>query len=155
SEPLPIDPGPHTIEVVGRDGRTHRQQFNIAAETTAPVDVEAPSSTPADQGPTSETRPNPFRIVGIVAAGVGVAAAGVGAGLGAAAVNKKSTVEAHCTGARCDGIGFKAQQDAWSFADASTISLVAGAVLVAAGITLAVLAKPTPARVMGSGRPAL
>lgn len=148
---LPMDPGDHTLDVVDAAGNARTQGFTLPARSSISVDVEAPIALAPAPPPTKPPETNPLRIVGFVMAGAGVALAGAGFGLAGGAIDKKSTVDLHCMGARCDSIGFAAQRDAWALATTGTVFIVAGAVLAVAGVLTAVVAKPRAKALVGAG----
>jgi hypothetical protein len=100
-----------------------------------------------DAGGTQET--SPLRTLGWVLAGTGGAGLIVGGVFGALTIDKKNTVDQHCTPG-CDNPGLDASRDGKTFATVSTISFVAGGALLVGGVVL-VLVAPKPERMTSTG----
>jgi tetratricopeptide (TPR) repeat protein len=113
---------------------------------------ETPVGDTRKSSPTALPRPPDkganMRIGGIVAATVGMIALGAGIGFGVAAISKMDEAKA----AGCDSTGCpndtaaELERTANSRGNYSTIGVVAGGALVAAGVTLYVLAPNKPSR---------
>ena len=113
---------------------------------------ETPAGDTHKSGPTVPPLPRDkganMRIGGIVAATVGVIGLGVGIGFGIAAISKMDQAKT----AGCDSTGCpneaaaQLERTANSRGNYSTIGVVAGGVLIAAGVTLYVLAPSKPPR---------
>jgi hypothetical protein len=160
----PVDPGtlgapalsdPGNVEIVvtapGRQPRktafalAEGQSFAQAIAPGPPESVESPATVPP--GPASDTtagpppassHPPPLRTIGFVVGGVGLAGIVAGSITGVLALDRASTVKSHCntTTWACDGQGVDAASSGNTFATVSTISFIAGAVLVGAGAYL-------------------
>lgn len=94
----------------------------------------------------------PQRVAGLALMSVGVAGAAIGFTFGGLAANKSGELDTDCTtpeGADethfCTDAGLEAVDEAKTFADASTYTLVASGVLAAVGITVFVTAPSTAA----------
>ena len=147
--PVVVDPGPHAITVtapgskrlektvdVAPDGGTASVVLVLVSETNVAPPPPPPPEEPGDPGV-------PFRIGGLVVAGVGLVGVGLGAAFGVIASSNLSDSNAgnHCdTQNTCDPTGLGLRSDAQSAATISTVGFIAGAVLVAGGITMFVLA---------------
>jgi hypothetical protein len=144
--PIPLDPGEHTFtfEVQGqapvnktlviREGdRDRRESVVIGAPPPVPPAPFRPSG-PREEPSMWTTR----RLIAAIAAGVGVVGVGFGAGWGAYAISSQNREKSDCSAQRCSNPA-QATEDyntAKQDATASTIALVAGAVLVAGGAVL-------------------
>lgn len=98
-------------------------------------------------GQGSGAAPRPWQLpAGIAAAGLGLAAAGAGAALGVVAIDKKnaSNADGHCDATGCDDTGFALRTEALAFGNGSTAAFIAGGVLLAGGVVVAVLAPRSP-----------
>jgi hypothetical protein len=154
---LPVDAGRHevvasapnkrswsTVVTTGENGATTAvtipslddlpTEISLAPVTaTAPAPLEPPPATERGAGLP------PLRVAALVTAGAGVIALGVGSALGLEAMSQKS--DAHCAGTTCpDATSAATLQDAKSQASWATASFVAGGTLLAAGVTLWILA---------------
>ena len=146
---LDIDPGEHTFVFQLEDGKKAEQRVWIrerergksVAVTMGTPDATAgapgkPVALPAEQAPASGGG-SPLKLVGFIAAGVGVAGLAVGTIFGLKASSKLSAPQCDTSSKMCDpGV----VSDAKSAATVSTIGFIAGAVLVAGGVTLVLLA---------------
>ena len=147
--PVPIDPGKHTVDAskVGKKpwsttidltDRARTPSVEIpaleadpdATKGTTPPPVENPKTTPppADDGSTQ-------RILGIVGMGVGGAAVVMGTIFGLRTSSKWSDArDNHCNGTtECDRDGVELATQAKNAGTVSTISFIAGGVLLAGG----------------------
>jgi hypothetical protein len=145
--PLPVDGGDHTIHVTapGKLARvipTHvRPTGDRVTVTLAPLETSPVSSSPggAETDDTSRRRRATFqRSLALVAGGAGVVALGVGIVFGVKAISKNDEAMALCPASpRCDDpAGVTLTDDAKSAATVSTVTFIAGGVLVAGGVAL-------------------
>jgi hypothetical protein len=82
-----------------------------------------------------------LRTAGIVLGGVGLVGIGTSMALGLLAKNKNDEANVSCGPATCSTKqGFTAEHDAVSFANAATVTFIAGAAILATGVTLYVVA---------------
>lgn len=158
-QPLPIDPGEHTI-VLELDGRVLDTQSvtlaagenktvrlraaansevtptagsaGVAATTGAPRDP-ARADSGADSGDSQRT-------LGYVVGAVGVAGILVGSITGLMVFGKKSTIEDNCAGTDCNREGKEAADSAQTLATVSTIAFGVGLAGVGAGSVLVLTA---------------
>jgi hypothetical protein len=153
-EAVPVNPGPHTFHFQGSDGSGTDQQVLVRegvknqavavvlAKTGAPAPTPGAAPTPP---PTEHVEPLPqsadtgtprksssLRTVGWILGGVGVAGIGVGAVFGVVAIGDKNN--AHCNSSNACQSG--PLSDARTAATISTVSVVAGAVLLAGGAAI-------------------
>jgi hypothetical protein len=147
--PMLIDPGPVTLVVVapGRADRPYTLTLHDGDQVEQMLEAGdvAPTSGPAlaagaPAAPPPDVTPAPVppsghgqRTLGFVLGGVGVAGLATGAVTGLLALDRASTVKAHCPGLACDPLGLSAASQGQWLASTSTIAFIAGGVLVAAG----------------------
>jgi hypothetical protein len=161
----PIDPGPHvfTFEAAGqpsvekrlvvREGERDRHERVVlgvpdvpvpaasapppASQTTVAVTPVAATVTPAPESPSTGSPGGTQRAIGLTVGGVGVAGVVIGAVFGLVANSKWSTAKTECgPGCGADSAAQKDKSDASSAATVSTVGIVAGAALVAAGVAV-------------------
>jgi hypothetical protein len=144
-EPLTYDPGPHALVLERKDGvRVDRViELAPAMQTDVVLDSVVPSSAPiaATPVPPPHQGRSAARTVGIVIAGVGGASLVTGGVLGVLALGAASDLKAACaTYPSCPperrGELVALDDDAHTFGNLSTITLVAGAALVGLGTVL-------------------
>jgi hypothetical protein len=162
--PLTLDPGSHafTFAVAGQppvtrtlilhEGEKARRETitlsTPAPAVVAPVPVLAPVVVPP-AAPLAPLAPTPAapetsggaghgrRLVGLVVGGVGVAGLAVGGIFGGLAASSWSTVKSQCPSFNgCSPTAVNDHNSAVTSATVSTVGLVAGGVLVAAGVTI-------------------
>jgi hypothetical protein len=143
--PIPIDPGPHTIEATAPGYNVWSTSIDVGAAEAKTVAIPkltplAPPPPPIEQpGPGAEGGGVPRRTVGFVVGGVGVAAVGVGAVLGIMAASDAGSAEddpALCPNKRCTRAGRDAVDSASTKALISTIGLGVGIAAIGAGAVL-------------------
>jgi len=146
--PIPVDPGPATVEVRAQGRTPWRGVAAAQAGATTEVQIPAlgveqdaivPSTSPtataagAERAASVRTR----RTVAVVTGAAGVAALGVGAFFGLASLDKKGKADKHCDGDNaCDDDGLALRHDARTAGTWSTIGFAAGAVLAATGVVV-------------------
>lgn len=142
--PIPVDPGPATVEAraqgrtpwrgvaAAQAGATTEVQIPaLAVEQHAIVSSTSSSVTGAERAASVKTR----RTVAVVTGAVGIAALGVGAYFGLASLDKKGNADKHCDADNaCDDEGLALRRDARTAGTWSTIGFAAGAVLAATGV---------------------
>ncbi len=145
---LPVDPGHHEIVATA----PHRERFAQSVDVregdrivvrVAPLPEEA--SRPADNATTGDTPSSPLRTVGIAVGGVGIVGLGLGTVFGLRAIAKHGDVDNACPSGVCpdEATRTRAREDndaAKSSATLSTVAFTAGAVCLAAGVTLYLVA---------------
>lgn len=102
----------------------------------APRESIAPPTPPRTTVKIAEVEASPLKPVGYVTASLAVANIATGAVFGALAMAKKSDVDAHCPQDACDPSGRTALNEGRTFATAATVTVITGAVLVAASAIL-------------------
>jgi hypothetical protein len=161
---IEVNPGPHPFSFEGPDGT--RSQIQVVAETgkkdtpvaatlgkpLATPESKPPDATPAaplagaitqssasDSAPVASSGP-PWKVIGLVAAGVGVVGLGLGSVFGLQASSKKSDAGCDANSVCPTSTALDTLHDAHSAGDLSTAFFVAGGVLAAGGITMWALA---------------
>lgn len=167
-----IDPGPHQVRARATGHKTHEQAITLAEGKSESVTVTlepgadpAPASSTsastvasavptasasASTAPTGRPPAPTLRYVGLVTAGVGVLALAGGAFAGLTANSKFSKLESDCpVRSSCTLADLEQRKSSIRTLDtAANVLLIGGGILVAAGLTLTVLA---PSR-KGDGR---
>jgi hypothetical protein len=153
--PIEVDPGSHTVRVE-RSGHAPMEQKVVAnhGEKSQPVRFELASAAPPVVEPLPAPKPAPFvpqspppgddfsggssatTVIGVAALGLGGVALVVGGITGAVALSAGSDLEAVCTDGSCPATAADDYDTGTTMADVSTITFIAGGVLVAAGVTL-------------------
>jgi len=158
---LPVDPGKHVVIVTAPGREERRYEVTLAegqkealkvepggeaAQDPTPATTEAGPATTAT-GAMTATPPPPSsgkRTAGFVLGGVGLAGLAVGGVTGALTLGKTSDVEAMCPNPdRCTTEGVAMADSARTLGLVSTVSFIAGAALVGAGVFLVVTGKPS------------
>jgi len=147
--PLPVEPG-HTEVVVtapGYDSRRYDVEMHAGEtrEVTLDVGARLPSTTPAESSAPAQT--GPWRTIGFASGAAAVVAVGLGAVMGALAIDRNSAMNDLCTPAPariCHGDWMSVSSAGRAYATTSTVSFIAGAVLLGVGATL-VLTHPRQA----------
>ncbi len=144
-----VDAGQHRIVDHTQNQPPREHVINIGPGATERVQIEAPVvqrvEVPIVVPPRTEVvlRPNPLRTVGIITAGVGAAALIGGVITGVMANGQFADLEAACPNRRCPTQAALDQRNSVdTLAGATTGMLVAGGVLVAAGVTLFFVGRP-------------
>jgi len=152
--PLAVDPGDHAIDarVPGWPAWTStvaaRDDGAVTAVRIQLADPSGPRAPGADivgsrARPSAASLPvqRPYRVGGLVTAGVGALVLTAGAIVGVAAIRKNGSSNEHgCDSATdiCEQPGLGERRDAQSLGDASTWLFVGGTALVGAGIAMIV-----------------
>jgi hypothetical protein len=165
---IEVNPGTYTFTFEAPDGTTVEKQVVVAegekdkrvtATVAKPVAVASaappPSSTTVhatSAPPASPPRTSfgPWKIVGIVTAGVGVAGLGLGSVFGLMASSHKSSAGCNSNSVCPDQNAVSMLRSAQSDGNLATVFFVAGAVLAAGGITMWALAPGSSVQVAPS-----
>lgn len=151
---LPVDAGEHEVTVTAPGRRRFEKRWTAVngtptkvAVTGMEVDTGAGDGSGDGAGGGADTAggaaSRSWQLpAGIAVAGAGLAALGVGAALGVLAIDKNgaSNADGHCDATGCDDTGFSLRTDALALGDGSTAAFIAGGVLLAGGVVVAVLA---------------
>jgi hypothetical protein len=152
--PMLVDPGKVVVVVTaaGRVDRTYALALKegdqveqsldagepapAGAATPPPVVPPPPTTTPVQPAEEPPSNGQLRRTLGFAVGGVGVAGLAVGAVTGILALDRASTVKQHCPDQACDPQGLDAASQGKWMAPTSTVSFIAGGVLVAGGAYL-------------------
>jgi hypothetical protein len=158
---LPIDPGPHVFHFEGPGGAKGDQnivimegEHNRSVLLTLPAPPPSVGSgagsaeAPADTGDAEKKRKT-WRTIGLAVAGAGVVGLGIGTIAGVVAISDKNNANCDAAG-YCDSGPLGSARSAATVAD---IGLVAGAVLVAGGVVLFLLAPKVAGSAHARGAP--
>ena len=118
------------------------------APSAAPAPVQAEKATPADK----PSDGSGLRVTGLVAAGLGLVGVGVGVGFGLTAHSRhESAISGGCSGKTCpDTSSADMERGAASAGTVSTVGFVAGGVLLATGVTLYIVGRPSSSEAKAS-----
>lgn len=156
---IAIDPGTHVVTANAPNRRTWEKAIEAAATGgTVTLTIKAPEPFPVRNLLPPQPRGGTQRAVGWTLAAMGLVGVGLGTAFGLDAKSKNDASNAPmsangngCTGAVCpDMFGVNERNAALGSALASTVSFIAGGVLVATGITIVLLA-PSSAIVVRAG----
>lgn len=159
SEPILLDPGPHTIAYTTATGKKKSKVVPLERGGSSEINLDLPVKQAAGEHTTTTTTPPPpppphvvdetpdpgrgYRIGAYALGGAGLAAIGVSTYLTISAKSKYNDgLKDHCGGMTngCDDIGLKATHDARSQANTATIVFIAGAAAIGGGVALYLLA---------------
>jgi hypothetical protein len=152
SSALPVDPGSHVVEISASGHAPARRDVTLAEGRTdevrvdelAIVDAVAPPPATEPPPPTDDGGLSSVQIGGIVVGGAGLAALGVGFAFGAIASGRTTDLEDDFGYRASDGACTRgdaaacqaAYDDAKSAATLSTVLVIGGSVLTAAGVVM-------------------
>lgn len=154
-EKRPVNPGRHRIEGSQNE---HRSKVEITLEEgvheTVRLDLSSfadgtqmsqPGTQPVVQADAPASSGISLRTIGLVVGSVGVVGLGLGTGFAVRArgLDADAKADGHCNNTGCDATGRPLNLQSLQAADISTVSFIAGGVLVAAGVTLYVVGGPS------------
>jgi hypothetical protein len=146
-----VNPGRHRIEASQNE---HHSKVEITLEegvhetvrldlssVDAGTSMSKPDAQPAIRADAPASRGSALRTIGLLVGSVGVVGLGVGTGFAVRArgLDADAKADGHCNSTGCDATGRPLNQQSLQAADISTVSFIAGGVLVAAGVTLYVV----------------
>lgn len=140
-KPRPVDRGAHHIEASAPGGIAWRKVV-VVSEDGKSFSVAVPSLGGARPAPEPSSGPPPAprpwqRPAAMVVAGLGVAGLAAGAGTFALAVQKRDESLLDCRpDNHCNDIGYRVRNEARGLGDGATAALVAGGLLLSAGVVL-------------------
>lgn len=153
SEPITLDPGPHTIVYPTADGHKKTKVVPVERGGSSDVTLDLPTSAvvvdhtpppPPPPAPPPATDPgHGYKLAAYGVGGAGIVAIGVS---GYLALSARSTyndaLTAHCGGMtnNCDATGLKATHDARHQANIATVVFSVGLAAVGGGVALYLLA---------------
>ena len=148
-EELPFDPGPLTltVEAKGREPKTTHLELEAGRKTEVVIEAGPEVKTPPDgvkvnvhgsDKPAPSGENGTQRTLGLVGMISGGVVLGVGAALGVYALDRGAVYGSHCnrTTNACDQEGVDAASSVSWLAPVSTIAIVAGGAIGAAGVVL-------------------
>ncbi len=153
--PIPLDPGPHTLEVSAKGHVTQRKKLTLAEQAPPtkvafelePVTGDTPPP-PKPEPPPPPAEPGSTRVAPFILTGVGVVAFGAGVGLALHGRAIGQEVEAACGAARpCPPSLEPRYDDGKRFTLYGNIALIGGAVLTAGGLVWLVVGRSEPSHV--------
>lgn len=153
---VPVDPGKHAIEATAKGKKAFTTTVDVSDRARSPsVEIPALDADPeaakgggngsgsgsgssGDSHGTEEKTGggSTQRVVSYVAMGLGVVGLGVGTVFGLRTSSIWTEAQTHCTGVECDRTGVTLATDAKNAGTVSTISFIAGGVLLAGGALL-------------------
>jgi len=140
--PVRVSVGHVTIEASAPGWRTKTEDLTLSSGETK-VDLALEKADDVSK-PVIVTTPNEhtsiMRPAGLAIGAVGLGGLALGAIFGGLAVSKRSELDTACPDKACDAAGQGTRSDAWTFATVSTIGLVSGAVLLAGGAVMFLVA---------------
>lgn len=152
---MPIDPGPHTLEATAPGHAVWTTTLQIGAARDLKV-IEIPALTRV-AGPVIGGSAGPgLRIASFVLGGAGVAGLAVGGVFGGLAASAASSLKKSCGGGVCSQAQDQSSlSSAKAKAVVADVALGAGGGLVATGIVLFVLSRPTAQKDAAAASPRL
>jgi hypothetical protein len=156
--PLPVDPGDHTVDASAPNRQPWSSHVMVAADggaalASVPPLAEVPSWASTEQDGRSSALP--LRPIGLAVGAAGVVALGLSAYFALHAASRNTDSQSDCTGNVCGPVGKQARLDALSAANASTVTFVIGGALVAGGLTLFILGRPSEPKPAVAAAPAI
>lgn len=134
---IPVDPGRHSVRAIASDKPAFEKVLDVGK---GPLTVAVEVVFPGDK-PVADTW-SPLRKAGVAVGATGVVGVLVGGGFGIGAIVKNNASKEMCLPenvASCNEQGVALRNQAGTFADVSTGTLLAGGVLVGAGVAMFVL----------------
>ncbi len=155
----PVDPGVHLVEASAPGKVTWKgsitlgaaadlQSLTVPVLADAPAEAAAPAETGVSTAFSTDSAPAragaPLRTIGLVVGGVGLVGLGVSGvfALRTTSLNKESKSDGCDSNNQCPPDALQKREDAVSAAGVATITLIAGGVLTAAGVTLFIVGGP-------------
>ncbi|HEY4102517.1 MAG TPA: tetratricopeptide repeat protein [Polyangiaceae bacterium] len=167
--PIPVDPGPHTIEAAAPGKQKWSSTVQLADAAKLAVEVPAlaplapgapqpalaaaPVSPPASDQGTHSNAGSTQRTAAIVVGAIGVVAVGIGAVFGLGASSKWSSAKTECTDYPygCSQAALDDKSSASSKASAATVAFIVGGAAIAGAAVLWFTAGPTQEKSVAIG----
>jgi hypothetical protein len=146
--PVAVMPGTLDVRAQTPDGPSVQREVEVEAGKTRTItltmDEGAPSSDqipepPRNQTDTTTSTMGGIRIAGFVVTGLGLAGVGVGAGLAAKAQSDFDALDEECGGVTCPTDEQGRVDDGRLLTTVANVSLIAGGIIAAGGITMIIL----------------
>lgn len=131
--PIALDPGENIVEAKVAGQPPWRRTVS-ATEVGATIVIEVPAATAATESPGQPW--TTWKTAAVVTGGIGVVGIVVGLALVVSAKATHDEARQHCSNGLCTVTGHDLWEEANHKADAATVSMVAGAILAAGGLTL-------------------
>ncbi|HEY2370573.1 MAG TPA: PEGA domain-containing protein [Polyangiaceae bacterium] len=158
--PFRTTPGDMTITASAPGYITVKQDVTLMPGETATIDVplkkaasepiastKEPTPFDGQAQPPPDTKDNPpshgsgWKTLAWVSGGIGIATLGAGVAFFGLSIADKNSADAnHCFNKVCDAAGQKTINEAWTFADVSTVLVITGAVALALSLTSFIVA---------------
>jgi hypothetical protein len=167
-QPFRTAPGDVTITASAPGYITGKQEVTLMPGETATIDVPLkkaatePVATNTKEPTPFETPPQPqpekekpvvveshgsgWKTLAWVSGGVGIASLGTGLAFFGLSLSDKGNADPHCPNKVCDATGRQTINEAWTFADVSTVLVVTGAVALALSVTSFIIAPKSSAK---------
>lgn len=146
---VPVNPGPHVVELHDGYARVRRRIRASEGATVAIVlDANESAAPEAADGPPPQPSSKPglsgLQVAGLVVGGTGLVSLGLSGyfAMSAARLDEQSKADSRCDSDNvCNLDGYNKRGEAINHATVATVTVVAGSVLAATGITLVVLGR--------------
>jgi hypothetical protein len=147
---VPVDPGPHVVEVVATAKRPLRIERHLGGDGDLQVvdideledraDAMPGGSALREHSAARDASPSPLLPLGIAALSVGGVTFGVAGGLGWAALDRYGEADARCPALDCPDAGAVAlSNQARDLGNAATITGAVGLALIASGVIMLIV----------------
>jgi len=147
---VPVDPGTYRVEATAA-GKDHwetsvdvREPGKTVTVMVSPnswnVSAQSSGNGSGNDAPPSATSSSNMRVLGFVGLGLGAAGLAAGGILGGLAISKNKDGAAYCNAQNaCTRAGYDLRLDAYNLGNGSTAAIIAGGVLLGAGVVLVAL----------------
>jgi hypothetical protein len=162
--PVPVDKGAHAIVATATGKVRWEKSVDVPANgVTISVDVAALGDAPApavvapppaagSAAPEKPTFWTARHIAGAAVGGAGLVGVAIGSAFGGIAISKKNqSNDGHCMVNQCDATGAQLRSDGLTAASISTGTFIAGAIVLAGGVTLLAIPSGNQAARVGVG----
>jgi hypothetical protein len=151
SEPLPVNPGKHTVLVEDDGFEPNRFEVELAEGESKTLTVEpgkplpdAPVKKPTTGVTLAAQESSPLRTAGWVGIALGGASLGVGLVTGGLSYERSRVVKDHCDASGvCDSDGLSALSSAKTYGGIATVTTLVGIGVLGAGVVLLLVTKPS------------
>jgi hypothetical protein len=136
-KPVPVDPGTHSLVLIGAGGSYELRRFSVAAGARAHLELKV--ETPKKAEPRADVGGNRnawFRGLGVVSGVMGTAAVATGAALWVQSNAQYGKASNMCPGADCQAYAHESIQSGRELQQAAGVCLAIGGITLATGVTL-------------------
>jgi len=140
---MPADPGAHEVSA----SAPGKKRWSTKVELTRPgmtITVTVAALEDAPKAVSASEMPS-VRTAGYVVGALGLVGIGIGSVFGAQAASKRDEANNHCDMDSCTDVGHALEQQAFGNAAVSSVSVIAGAALLAGGVTMVLWPSPKSA----------